>query len=373
MDEASRDQNQTGKTLADLRQAINEVDDKLLGLFNERAAISLSVGRLKKDDPSPVMRPLREAELLARLRSENRGPLPDAHLEAIYRAILSSSRALQKNDLAGVAATPGGAGENAARRYFGLLTSYETTEEAEEVFKGVESGRMAVGFVPIEHSGFGLCGHILELFIRREVFIQAEISCKISYSLFSANRNLSGISLIHAHPQALARCSRWLRRNLPLAEVTLSYDLDKAVERVSHSPGRAVIRDSFADRPEGLEAVASGIEDYPDTRTRFAVIARQEGQDHDKSQVPTKAAFIFRPGSGRIEDMAACLQCLAESSCRVHSIGGIRAPAEEGMLHYYVEAACGASHDLRDSLRRLSEKGGFFKWLGVYPAGLAQE
>ena len=82
--------------LAEIRARIEEVDSRLLPLLNERAALSLEVGRIKAHDPGIIFKPLREREVLDNLARQNTGPLPDTHLRAIWSEILSSSRALQR-------------------------------------------------------------------------------------------------------------------------------------------------------------------------------------------------------------------------------------------------------------------------------------
>ena len=78
--------------LAEIRARIEEVDSRLLPLLNERAALSLEVGRIKAHDPGIIFKPLREREVLDNLARQNTGPLPDGHLRAIWSEILSSSR-----------------------------------------------------------------------------------------------------------------------------------------------------------------------------------------------------------------------------------------------------------------------------------------
>ena len=74
--------------LSTIRAQIEDVDHRLLALFNERAALSQEVGRLKAHDPGIIFKPLREREVLDRLARENAGPLPDEHLFSIWREIL---------------------------------------------------------------------------------------------------------------------------------------------------------------------------------------------------------------------------------------------------------------------------------------------
>mgnify|MGYP000741480371 CR=1 FL=1 len=63
------------KAIGPLRARIDEIDSQILELLNQRAGISLAVGRVKSGG-EPVFKPFREKEVLERLCRENPGPLP---------------------------------------------------------------------------------------------------------------------------------------------------------------------------------------------------------------------------------------------------------------------------------------------------------
>jgi chorismate mutase/prephenate dehydratase len=60
-----------------LRQALDALDDRILGLLMERAAVVERVAAIKTGGP---LRPGREAAILRRLLSQHRGALPRASI-----------------------------------------------------------------------------------------------------------------------------------------------------------------------------------------------------------------------------------------------------------------------------------------------------
>jgi chorismate mutase/prephenate dehydratase len=82
--------------LRDRRRKIDLVDRKLLPLLNQRLRIALECGKIKKEMGKKFYDPKREAEVLERLRMENRGPLKEEDLEKIFRAIIGVCRRSQK-------------------------------------------------------------------------------------------------------------------------------------------------------------------------------------------------------------------------------------------------------------------------------------
>ena len=87
--------NQRARTLNQLRKQIDRIDLKLLRLLNDRAALAVRIGDLKRKQGLPVFDGRREREVLSRLTRTQRGPLPPVSLLRIFRKILSESRKLQ--------------------------------------------------------------------------------------------------------------------------------------------------------------------------------------------------------------------------------------------------------------------------------------
>jgi len=80
----------------ELRQRIDAIDAQIVELLNERAQCAVEIGNLKRSVASVMYVPEREKMILDALRSRNHGPLPDAAIKAIYREIISATRALEK-------------------------------------------------------------------------------------------------------------------------------------------------------------------------------------------------------------------------------------------------------------------------------------
>ncbi|MDP7572214.1 MAG: chorismate mutase, partial [Myxococcota bacterium] len=84
------------RELAHLREQIDKVDVEILECLNRRARVVQDVGRLKRESGGAVYSAGREAEIVRRLRDGNEGPFPDAAIAAVFREIVSGTRALEK-------------------------------------------------------------------------------------------------------------------------------------------------------------------------------------------------------------------------------------------------------------------------------------
>ena len=82
-------------TLKKYRSKIDQVDDRLLSLLEERMTLVQEVAKLKKSSHLPVIDFMRERAILDRLSRRGRGILPLVTLHNIYREILGASRSCQ--------------------------------------------------------------------------------------------------------------------------------------------------------------------------------------------------------------------------------------------------------------------------------------
>ena len=88
--------NQEGQSLEKLRSRIDELDSELLKLLNERAKCVIKIGKIKQKEKRGVLVPLREKELLERLRKVNKGPMTDAMVIYLFQQIIDTLKDLQK-------------------------------------------------------------------------------------------------------------------------------------------------------------------------------------------------------------------------------------------------------------------------------------
>jgi chorismate mutase/prephenate dehydratase len=84
-----------------LRTKIDALDRKLVALLNERAELARQAGRAKDAAGVKQIRDAeREREVLLRVSMANTGPLPQADLLALYRRLMTATRALEAGDRA---------------------------------------------------------------------------------------------------------------------------------------------------------------------------------------------------------------------------------------------------------------------------------
>ncbi|MGH9691824.1 MAG: chorismate mutase [Candidatus Acidiferrales bacterium] len=82
--------------IIDWRRKIDAIDIAMLHLLNLRTELALEVGRLKNEEGVALRVPVREQEILSRMKELNPGPLDDDAIEKIYQLILDQSTRTQQ-------------------------------------------------------------------------------------------------------------------------------------------------------------------------------------------------------------------------------------------------------------------------------------
>ena len=79
-----------------IRKEIDRLDNELLRIFNERAALALQIGEIKKQKDLPVYDPDREKRIFDRMQAANPGPLEDNAIVRLFERVIDESRRLER-------------------------------------------------------------------------------------------------------------------------------------------------------------------------------------------------------------------------------------------------------------------------------------
>jgi len=82
--------------LEGLRAQIDDLDERIVNLLNQRAACALAIGRIKETLGLPIYQPAREVEVLANVRARNGGPLDAGAITRLFERIIDEGRRLER-------------------------------------------------------------------------------------------------------------------------------------------------------------------------------------------------------------------------------------------------------------------------------------
>ncbi len=273
--------------LKPLRARIDAIDAQLIELLNQRAAVALEVGEVKKHFNAPVFRPEREQQVIARLQGLSAGPLADQHIDSIWREIMAASRALEAVQHVAYLGPSGTYSEQAMFDYFGHSVEGLPCPSIDEVFRCVEAGAATFGIVPIENSSEGAVSRTLDLLRDMRLQIGGELSLPIHHNLLTQSGTLDGVKRVCAHAQALAQCQQWLAAHAPQLERQAVQSNAEAARLAAEDPSIAAIASERAAIQWGLQIAYSLIQDDPHNRTRFVVVGKDQtgASGYDKTSL----------------------------------------------------------------------------------------
>jgi chorismate mutase/prephenate dehydratase len=287
-------------SLRHLRTQIDKLDLQILKLVNERAAVAAEIGRLKNAQGDEVFSPAREEEVLqnvVQVSEKGKGPLDAVTVRAIFREVISGSRALQKVLKVAYLGPEYSFSHLAAVERFGQAVEFISVGSIAAVFEEVNRAHVDFGVVPVENSTDGRVADTLDMFLRMpHLVICAEVRLHIHHHLM-ANCEQQDIRRVYSKPQALSQCRNWLSKNVPHALLKEVSSTATAAELAQKEPGAAAVASRQAAVGYGLRILFHDIEDLPYNETRFAVIGQQKcgKTGHDKTAVMFRVPH--NPGS----------------------------------------------------------------------------
>ena len=350
--------------LGDWRSRINNIDNQILTLLNQRAEAALQIGDLKRRQEAPSYVPEREAEVVSRLTTTGGGPLPAEAIAAVWREILSACRALEAPLTVAYLAPPGTFTHQAARERFGDAADYRPSRTIAATFDDVERGRVQFGVVPVENSTDGAVNVTHDRLVDTDVQICGELTLEIAQHLLSRATDLADVKRVLSHPQGLGQCRTWLAEHLPEVPQEETASTAGAVELAAADPGIAAIASDLAGRLYGVPILRRRIEDNRHNATRFLVLGRRASGPSGRDKTSILFAMPNQPGA-----LYRILEPFARSGLnltKIESRPAKRMPWEfvmfvdfEGHRETPVVAA---------ALSEAAERTVYLKILGSYPA-----
>ena len=283
----------------ELRNEINETDEKLVELFCKRMNISLEIAKYKKENNLPVLDKNRERELLAKVSDASPQEL-EVYTRALYTTIFNLSRSYQHkymNKTASISSSIKEALENTSKQFpkravvacQGVSGAY--SEQAcekifdvpeimffnnfEGVFHAVRSGLCDYGILPLENSTAGSVNQVYDLMRKNKFYVVKSIRLKVDHSLLAKKgTSLADIKEVYSHEQAVNQCSNFISENKIKANICANTAVAAKLVASSDRTDIAAIASAKCAELYGLTAIASDIQNYSNNYTKFICISK---------------------------------------------------------------------------------------------------
>jgi chorismate mutase/prephenate dehydratase len=354
--------------LDSLRKQIDAHDIQLVDVINKRLALAAEIGRIKRDSGGAIYVPEREDAVFRKVTSQNKGPIKDDALRAIYREIMSAAIALEKALLVAYLGPEASNTHAAAIKKFGASVDYHAMATIGDIFTAVEKGEADVAVIPIEDSTEGSVREALDSFVESDLKIVGQLYMEISHALISQSP-LDKIKRVYSKDQALAQCRHWLQRHLPHAQIIDAPSTSRAVQIAKDDPEAAAVAGELAAAFYGVPVVTRNIQDKADNTTRFFVLARKPsgpvGAGNDMTSYLVSLGEESASHSGALLKM---LMPLAERGINLSKIESRPSKKRPWEYNFFLDVS-GHFDDpaMKEALTDLRKFCPIVKWLGSYP------
>ncbi len=311
--------------LQELRVEIDSVDRQIVELFEKRMDIASQVADYKIANGKKVFDKEREAQKIKAVRDLASSDFNKTGVEELFSHLMSMSRKLQYQKLAGAGATgrlpfiaidsidkensrvcyqgaEGAYSEMAMKKFFGENVKSFHVETFRDAMSVLEEGSADYAVLPIENSTAGIVSEVYDLLTEYENYIVGEQIIEIRHCLMGVpGAKLSDIKTVYSHPQSLMQSSRFLNEHSDIQQIGMKNNAF-AARKVAEDKDitQAAIASSAAAGIYGLDIIQEGINQADSNSTRFIIVANQK---------------VFLKGAGKI---SLCLEIPHEAGSLYH-------------------------------------------------------
>lgn len=256
--------------------------------------------------------------------------------------------------------------EHAIRAMYGDSVTTLPQPDLRSAFVAVERGDAACALVPIENSVGGSIDGTYEELLKGSLMIEAETQIPINQCLLvPKGTQIPDIKRVYSHPQALAQCQEFLRRQADW-DMHAVYDTAGAARMVAKDEAgdAAAIAPRMAAELYGLTVLRPNIQDDPSNTTRFIRVGHERAKITGEDK--TSLMFVLKDVPGALFKAIACFALRELNLRKLQS-----RPSKARAWHYafYLDFE-GHVDDpsVQKALGHLEELTSFLKVFGSYPA-----
>lgn len=289
------------ETLEELRVRLDEIDDQIVNLYEQRMEICAHVGEYKIQTGKKVLDRQREKEKLENVAGKASNPFNKKGVTELYEQLMSMSRKLQYEQLVQAGAlgrlpfiqvdsldadqarvvfpgTEGAYSEAAMKRYFGENCNSFYVRTFREAMEAIEDGAADFAVLPIENSTAGAVDEMYDLLVEFENYIVGETVIPIRHTLSGLpGASLKDVKTVYSKGVALMQTSRFLDSHSNWQRINVA-NTAIAAEKVlkDEDKSQAAVCSAYAAKIHGLTVLADNINDNEHNSTRFIVVTNQK-------------------------------------------------------------------------------------------------
>lgn len=289
------------ETLEELRVKLDEIDDQIVNLYEQRMEICAHVGEYKIQTGKKVLDRQREKEKLENVAGKASNPFNKKGVTELYEQLMSMSRKLQYEQLVKAGAlgrlpfiqvdsldadqarvvfpgTEGAYSEAAMKRYFGEKCNSFYVKTFREAMEAIEDGAADFAVLPIENSTAGAVDEMYDLLVEFENYIVGETVIPIRHTLSGLpGASLKDVKTVYSKGVALMQATHFLDAHSSWQRINVANTAIAAKKVVEdQDPSQAAVCSAYAAKVHGLQVLVDNINDNEHNSTRFIVVTNQK-------------------------------------------------------------------------------------------------
>lgn len=289
------------ETLEELRVRLDEIDDQIVNLYEQRMEICAHVGEYKIQTGKKVLDRQREKEKLENVAGKASNPFNKKGVTELYEQLMSMSRKLQYEQLVKAGAlgrlpfiqvdsldadqarvvfpgTEGAYSEAAMKRYFGENCNSFYVRTFREAMEAIEDGAADFAVLPIENSTAGAVDEMYDLLVEFENYIVGETVIPIRHTLSGLpGASLKDVKTVYSKGVALMQAAHFLDAHSSWQRINVANTAIAAKKVVEdQDPSQAAVCSAYAAKVHGLQVLVDNINDNEHNSTRFIVVTNQK-------------------------------------------------------------------------------------------------
>lgn len=373
--------------LLGLREELDELDERIVRLFEERMDVCARVARYKIANGKKVLDRAREEEKLKSVGEMTQNEFNRQGIQELYKQILSMSRKLQYQLLTeeGVSGNlpfteieaidrkrcrvvyqgvEGAYSHQAAMDYFGKEVNVFHVPSWRDCMEAIKEGMADYAVLPIENSSAGEVNDIYDLLEEYDNYIVGEQIIQVNHALLGLpDAELSDIRTVYSHPQALMQCEVYLEEQKDWKQVSLP-NTAMAAEKIKEDQDKsqAAIASAAAAEFFGLKVLKMPINHNRFNSTRFIIVTNRKM--YEKNAKKVSICFELPHKSGSLYSILSHIIYNNLNMCKIESRP---IPDRNWEYHFFIDFYGNLNDSaVKNAVRGIMEEAVNFKILGNY-------
>ncbi len=369
--------------LEDLRKTIDEIDEKLVELLEDRMDIVEKVARFKIENKTPVFDGKREEEVIRNNTGRVKNKTYKKEIEDILTSIITSSKnrqreiitsesievaSAEKIDLnqgkVGYQGVRGSFGEQAMLQFFGEREDARAYDSFGDLLHAVAQMEVDYGVLPVENSSTGSINEVYDLMRGYDFHIIGEQVLNIQQNLLGVEgAEIEDIELVYSHEQGFLQSSEFFREN-PQMELVPCRNTALGAKLVMDSGEKSIAAVASLRAAEiyGLKVLKLNLNGNSSNSTRFAIIGREPFYPPGADKISIVLTVAHKVG-----ELQSILKTFSDRNLNLMKIESRPMPERPWEYFFYIDIEGNLSYPgIADMMDEIKNRSTFFRILGNY-------